>query len=160
MSTKKETSKNAEGAAASDTTSQGFTDAEKAAMKERAKELKAEARASKNKEEGETAALAAIAGMPEPDHSMAARLHEIIKTNAPTLSAKTWYGMPAYADKDGNVICFFQNASKFNARYATLGFNDKAKLDEGAMWPTSFALKELDAAAEARIAALVKKAVS
>ncbi len=138
---------------------QGFTAEEKAAMKERAKELKAEARASKNKEEGENAAVAAIASMPEPDRSMAARLHEIIKANAPTLLPKTWYGMPAYADKDGNVICFFQNASKFNARYATLGFNDRAKLDEGQMWPTSFALKELNAAEEARIIALVKKAV-
>jgi uncharacterized protein YdhG (YjbR/CyaY superfamily) len=160
MSTKKETQKNDEGIAANDKTSQGFTDAEKAAMKERAKELKAEARASKNKEEGEKSALAAIAAMPEPDRSMAARLHEIIKANAPSLSPKTWYGMPAYADKDGNVICFFQNASKFNARYATFGFNDKASLDEGAMWPTSFALKELNAAEEARIAVLVKKAVS
>jgi uncharacterized protein YdhG (YjbR/CyaY superfamily) len=156
MSTKKETQETA----ANNQTSQGFTDEEKAAMKERAKELKAEARASKNKEEGENAALAAIAAMPEPDRGMAKRLHEIIKANAPSLSPKTWYGMPAYADKDGNVICFFQNASKFNARYATLGFNDKAKLDEGAMWPTSFALKELNGAEEARIAALVKKAVS
>jgi uncharacterized protein YdhG (YjbR/CyaY superfamily) len=160
MSTKKETQKTAESTAANNQTSQGFTDAEKAAMKERAKELKAEARASKNKEEGENAALAAIAAMPEPDRRLAARLHEIIKANAPSLSPKTWYGMPAYADKEGNVICFFQNASKFNARYATLGFNDKAKLDEGVMWPTSFALKELNAAEEARIAALVKKAVS
>jgi uncharacterized protein YdhG (YjbR/CyaY superfamily) len=156
MNTKKETQNTAE----NETTSQGFTDAEKAAMKERAKELKAEARVSKNKEEGENAALAAIAGMPEPDRGLAARLHEIIKANAPTLMAKTWYGMPAYADKDGNVICFFQNASKFGARYATLGFNDKAKLDEGAMWPTAYALKELNAAEEARIAALVRKAVS
>jgi uncharacterized protein YdhG (YjbR/CyaY superfamily) len=129
-------------------------------MKDRAKELKAEARASKNKVEGENAALAAIAAMPEPDCSIAARLHEIIKANAPSLSPKTWYGMPAYADKDGNVICFFQNASKFNARYATLGFNDKAHLDEGAMWPTSYALKKLNAAEEARIVDLVKKAVS
>jgi uncharacterized protein YdhG (YjbR/CyaY superfamily) len=160
MSTKKETQITAESTAANNKTSQGFTDEEKAAMKERAKELKAEARTSKNKAEGENAALAAIAAMPEPDRSMAARLHEIIKANAPALSPKTWYGMPAYADKDGNVICFFQNASKFNARYATLGFNDKANLDEGAMWPTSFALKELNAAEEARIAALVKKAVS
>ena len=160
MSTKKETQKTAESTDANNTTSQGFSDAEKAAMKERAKELKAEARASKNKEEGENAALAAIAGMPEPDRSLAARLHEIIKANAPTLSPKTWYGMPAYADKDGNVICFFQNASKFNARYATLGFNDRAKLDEGDLWPTSFALKKLNAAEEAKITALVKKAVS
>jgi uncharacterized protein YdhG (YjbR/CyaY superfamily) len=160
MSTKNETQKNAESTTANNQTSQGFTNDEKAAMRERAKELKAEARASKNKAEGENAALAAIAAMPEPDRSMAARLHEIIKANAPTLSPKTWYGMPAYADKDGNVICFFQNASKFNARYATLGFNDKANLDEGAMWPTSFALNALNAAEEARIAALVKKAVS
>ena len=160
MNTKKETQKTAESTAANNKTSQGFTDEEKAAMKERAKELKAEARASKNKEEGENAALAAIAAMPEPDRSLAARLHEIIKANAPTLSPKTWYGMPAYADKDGNVICFFQNASKFNARYATLGFNDRAKLDDGNLWPTAYALKELNAAGEARIAALVKKAVS
>jgi uncharacterized protein YdhG (YjbR/CyaY superfamily) len=160
MSTKKETPKTVESTAVNNTASQGFTDEEKAAMKERAKELKAEARASKNREEGENAALAAIAAMPEPDRSMAARLHELIKANAPSLSPKTWYGMPAYADKDGNVICFFQNASKFNARYATLGFNDKAKLDEGDLWPTAFALKELNAAEEARIAALVKKAVS
>ena len=160
MSTKNETQKTAGSAAANNKTSQGFTDEEKAAMKERAKELKEEARVSKNKEEGENAALAAIAAMPEPDRSMAARIHEIIKANAPTLAPKTWYGMPAYADKDGNVICFFQNASKFNARYATLGFNDKAKLDEGSLWPTAFALKELNAAGEARIAALVKKAVS
>jgi uncharacterized protein YdhG (YjbR/CyaY superfamily) len=159
MSTKKETQGTAESTAANNKTAQGFTDAEKAAMKERTKELKAEARASKNKEEGENAALAAIAAMPEPDRSMAARLHEIIKANAPTLSPKTWYGMPAYADKDGNVICFFQNAQKFNVRYATLGFNDRAKLDEGVMWPTAYALKELDAAVEARIVALVKKAV-
>jgi uncharacterized protein YdhG (YjbR/CyaY superfamily) len=156
MTTKKETQKTAE----NNEPAQGFTDAEKAAMKERAKELKAEARANKNKEEGENAALAAIAAMPEPDRSMAARLHEIIKASAPSLSPKTWYGMPAYADKDGHVICFFQNASKFNARYATFGFNDQAHLDEGVLWPTSFALKELNAAGEAAIAALVKKAVS
>lgn len=160
MGTKNETQKNAEGTTANGQISQGFTNEEKAAMRERAKELKAEARTSKNKAEGENAALTAIAAMPESDRSMAARLHEIIKANAPTLSPKTWYGMPAYADKDGNVICFFQNASKFNARYATLGFNDKANLDEGAMWPTSFALKGLNAAEEAKIVALVKKAVS
>ncbi|MDD5370894.1 MAG: DUF1801 domain-containing protein [Anaerolineaceae bacterium] len=160
MSTKKDTQKTAESTAANNKASQGFTDEEKAAMKERAKELKAEARASKNKEEGENAARAAIAAMPEPDRSLATRLHAIIKASAPALSPKTWYGMPAYADKDGNVICFFQNASKFNARYATLGFNDRAKLDEGAMWPTAYALKELNAAEEARIVALVKKAVS
>ena len=153
MSTNTETQK-------STSTSQGFTDDEKAAMKERAKELKEEARISKNKAEGENAALAAIAAMPEPDRSMAARLHEIIKANAPSLSAKTWYGMPAYADKDGNVICFFQAAEKFKARYATLGFNDRAMLDDGNMWPTAFALKGMTVVEEARIVALVKKAVS
>jgi uncharacterized protein YdhG (YjbR/CyaY superfamily) len=141
-------------------TTKGFTADEKAAMRARAKEAKAEARGSKNKAEGENAALAAIAAMPEPDRSMAARLHEIIKANAPNLSPKTWYGMPAYADNDGNVFCFFQNAQKFNARYATLGFTDKANLDKGAMWPISFALKEFTAAEEARIVELVKKAVS
>jgi uncharacterized protein YdhG (YjbR/CyaY superfamily) len=145
---------------AAESKSPRFTDEEKAAMKERAKELKAEARSSKNREEGENAVLAAIAAMPEPDRSMAARLHEIVKANAPSLMPKTWYGMPAYANLDGNVICFFQNASKFNARYATLGFNDRANLDDGAMWPTSYALKELTPAEEARIVALVKKAVS
>jgi uncharacterized protein YdhG (YjbR/CyaY superfamily) len=136
--------------------SKGFSDEEKAAMKERAKELKAEA----NKAEGESAALAAIAALPEPDRSIAERLHAIIKDSAPSLSPKTWYGMPAYANQDGKVICFFTPASKFKARYATFGFNDDAKLDEGAMWPTSFALKKLTAAEEARIAALVKKSVS
>ena len=140
-------------------TSQGFTDEEKAAMKERAKELKAEARANKNKAEGESDVLAKIAEMQEPDRGMAERLHAIVKASAPTLSPKTWYGMPAYA-KDGKVVCFFQSAQKFNARYATLGFNDTAHLDEGAMWPTSFALKELTATEEAIISALVKKAVS
>jgi len=140
-------------------TSQGFTDEEKAAMKERAKELKAEARANKNNAEGESDVLAKIAEMQEPDRGMAERLHAIVKASAPTLSPKTWYGMPAYA-KDGKVVCFFQSAQKFNARYATLGFNDTAHLDEGAMWPTSFALKELTATEEAIISALVKKAVS
>jgi uncharacterized protein YdhG (YjbR/CyaY superfamily) len=122
-------------------------------------ELKAEARANKDKAEGESAVLAKIAEMPEPDRAMAERLHAIIKASAPALSPKTWYGMPAYA-KDGKVVCFFQSAQKFNARYATFGFNDTANLDEGAMWPTAFALKELTAAEEAKIAALVKKAVS
>jgi len=139
---------------------QVFTDEEKAAMKERDKEIKAEERANKNKAEGESAALAAIADMQEPDRNMAARLHEIIKANAPTLSAKTWYGMPAYVNKDGKVVCFFQTAQKFNTRYATLGFNDAANLDEGAMWPTAYALTELSPAVEARIVTLVKKAVS
>jgi uncharacterized protein YdhG (YjbR/CyaY superfamily) len=137
----------------------GFTDEERAAMKERARELKAEERANKSKAEGESDVLAKIAEMPEPDRAMAKRLHEIIKANAPALSPKTWYGMPAYA-KDGKIVCFFQSAQKFNARYATFGFNDTANLDEGAMWPTSFALKELTAAEESTIAALVKKAVS
>ena len=141
-------------------TNKGFTAEEKAAMKERAKELKAEARANKDKAEGESAVLAAIAAMQEPDRAMAKRLHAIIKASAPALSPKTWYGMPAYANKDGKVVCFFQSAQKFNARYATLGFNDTANLDEGAMWPTSFALKKLTAADESRIAELVKRAVS
>ena len=140
-------------------TSKGFSDEEKAAMKERAKELKAEARMNKDRAEGESAALAAITAMQEPDRSMAKRLHEIIKASAPTLSPKTWYGMPAYANADGKVVCYFTAAAKFNSRYATFGFNDDANLDEGAMWPTSFALKELKAAEEAKIAALVKKAV-
>jgi uncharacterized protein YdhG (YjbR/CyaY superfamily) len=140
--------------------SKGFTDEERAAMKERARELKAEARANKDKAEGERDVLAKIAEMPEPDRAMATRLHEIIKASAPALSPKTWYGMPAYANKDGKVVCYFTPASKFNSRYATFGFNDDANLDEGAMWPTSFALKELTAAEEARISALVKKAVS
>jgi len=137
-----------------------FTDDEKAAMKERAKELKAEARMNKDRAEGEKALLAAVAAMQEPDHSMAARLHEIITASAPSLAPKTWYGMPAYANKDGKVVCFFQSAQKFGARYATLGFNDTANLDDGVMWPTAFALKELTLAAEAKITALVKKAVS
>ena len=138
---------------------QGFTDEEQAAMKERAKELKAEERANKNKAEGESIALAAIAAMREPDRGMAARIHEIIQTHAPGLWPKNWYGMPAYT-KDGKVVCFFQSAEKFTARYATLGFTDTANLDEGDMWPTSFALKELTATEEAKITALVKKAVS
>ena len=139
--------------------STGFTDEEKAAMKARAQELKVEARASKDREEGEKAVLAAIAALKEPDRSIAKRLHALIKTSAPTLTPKTWYGFPAYA-KDGKVVCFFQSAQKFNTRYATLGFSDTANLDEGAMWPTAFALKELTSTGEARIRDLVKKAVS
>ncbi len=139
--------------------SKGFTDEEKAAMKSRAQELKAEARADKDKAEGESAALAAMAAMQEPDRSMAKRIHAIIKDSAPSLVPKTWYGMPAYANQDGKVVCFFQTAQKFNTRYSTFGFNDTANLDEGAMWPVAFALKELTATEEARIAALVKKAV-
>ena len=137
-----------------------FTDEEKAAMKERAKELKAEARANKNKAEGETDLLAKIAELPEPERTMAERLHAIVKASAPTLTPKTWYGMPAYANNDGKIICFFQSAHKFNTRYATLGFSDTATLDEGDLWPTAFALKELTVATEARIGALVKKAVA
>jgi uncharacterized protein YdhG (YjbR/CyaY superfamily) len=138
--------------------SKGFTAEERAAMRERAKELKAEERANKNRAAGESAVLAKIAEMPEPDRAMAERVHEIVKASAPDLSPKTWYGMPAYA-KDGKVVCFFQSAQKFDARYATLGFSDAAYLDEGAMWPASFALKELGAAEEARIGELVKRAV-
>ena len=138
--------------------STGFTDEERAAMKERARELKAEARANKDRAAGESDVLAKIAEMPEPERAMATRLHAIIKASAPDLSPKTWYGMPAYA-RDGKVVCFFQSAEKFKARYATFGFSDEANLDEGAMWPTSFGLKELTAAEEAKIAALVKKAV-
>lgn len=137
----------------------GFTDEERAAMKERAQELKAEARAKKDRAQGEKDVLAKIAEMPEPDRTMATRLHEIIMQSAPVLSPKTWYGMPAYA-RDGKVVCFFQSAHKFNTRYATFGFNDTANLDDGDMWPTAFALKALTPAVEARIAALVKKAVS
>jgi uncharacterized protein YdhG (YjbR/CyaY superfamily) len=138
--------------------SKGFTDEERAAMKERAQELKAEERASKDRAAGERALLAKIAEMPEPDRAMAKRLHAIITASAPALSPKTWYGMPAYA-KDGKVVCFFQSAEKFKSRYATFGFSDEANLDKGAMWPTSFALKELTAAEEKKIGALVKKAV-
>jgi hypothetical protein len=140
--------------------SKGFTDEEKAAMRNRAKELKAEARASQDKAQGEKAVLEAIAELKEPDRSMAKRLHAIIKDNAPTLSAKTWYGMPAYANKDGKVVCHFQAAQKFNTRYPTLGFSDSANLDDGALWPVAFALKEMTAAEESRIIALIKKAVS
>src|SRR5215211_3417732 len=134
--------------------SEGFTAEERAAMRERAKEQKAEAQ----KADGVRAMLAKIAEMPETDRAMAERLHKIVKASAPELSQKTWYGMPAYANKEGKIVCFFQSAEKFNARYATFGFSDMANLDEGAMWPTSFALKELTAAAEARIGALVKRA--
>src|SRR5678815_5447639 len=135
--------------------SSGFTAEERAAMKERARELKAEVQ----KADGENAVLAKIAEMPEPDRTMGERLHAIIKASAPVLTPKTWYGMPAYA-KDGKVVCFFQSADKFKSRYATFGFSDDANLDDGAMWPTSFALKELTAACETKIRALVKKASS
>jgi uncharacterized protein YdhG (YjbR/CyaY superfamily) len=157
----KDTQKSATSTTAIDKTSEGFTDEERAAMKERAQELKTAARRGPRaaKADGESDVLAKIAEMAQPDRALAERLHALIKASAPGLSPKTWYGMPAYA-RDGKVVCFFQGAQKFNARYATLGFSDEANLDEGAMWPTSFALKELTAADEARIGALVKKAVS
>jgi uncharacterized protein YdhG (YjbR/CyaY superfamily) len=136
-----------------------FTAAEQAAMKSRAQELKAEARSNKDKAEGEHAALAAIATMQESDRVIAERIHAIVQETAPNLWSKTWYGMPAYT-RDGKVVCFFKSAEKFNSRYATLGFEEAAKLDEGAMWPTSYALTELTAADEKKIAALVKKAAS
>ncbi len=159
MSAQKATPKSAKSTTATSKTSKGFTDEERAAMKERAQELKAEARADKDRAAGESAVLAKIAEMPEPDRAMAERLHAIVKASAPALSPKTWYGMPAYA-KDGKVVCFFQSAQKFKTRYATFGFSDEANLDQGAMWPTAFALSELTAAGEAKIGALVKKAVS
>ena len=161
MSPKKDGQESAKSTTATNKKSKGFTDAERAAMKERAQELKAETRRGPRADQadGESAVLAKIGEMPEPDRAMAKRLHAIIRTSAPALSPKTWYGMPAYA-KDSKVVCFFQSAQKFKSRYATFGFSDEANLDEGAMWPTSFALKELTAVEEARIAALVKKAVS
>jgi len=147
MSPKKETRKSAK-------STKGFTDEERAAMKERVQELKA------SKADGESAVLAKIAAMREPDRGLGKRLHAIIRASAPALSPKLWYGMPAYANGDGKVVCFFQSAQKFKTRYATFGFSDKANLDEGHLWPTAFALKELSAAEEAKIGALVKKAVS
>ena len=158
----KDTQKSAKSTAATrKKSSRGFTDEERAAMKERAQELKTAARRGPraDKADGESDVLAKIAEMPEPDRALGERLHAIIKASAPALSPRIWYGMPAYA-KDGKVVCFFQSAQKFKTRYATLGFSDEANLDEGAMWPTAFALKELTAAEEARIGALVKKAVS
>lgn len=154
MSAKKATQKSAKSIPAKNKQPKGFTEEERAAMKERAQELKAEAA----KADGESAVLAKIAEMQGSDRTMARKLHAIITASAPTLSPKTWYGMPAYA-KDGKIVCFFQSAQKFNSRYATFGFNGEAKLDDGAMWPTSFALKELTAAEEKKISALVKKAV-
>ncbi len=153
---KKATRRSARGTTGAAKASEVFTAEERAAMRELVQERR---RASSGKADGESDVLAKIAEMPEPDRTMAERLHAIIKASAPDLSPKTWYGMPAYA-RNGKVVCFFQNAQKFNARYATLGFSDAANLDEGNMWPTSFALKELTAAEEARIAALVRKAVS
>jgi uncharacterized protein YdhG (YjbR/CyaY superfamily) len=145
-------------AKSTDKPSEGFTAEERAAMRERAQELKAAARRGAAKADGESDLLAKIAEMPPADRAMAKQIHAIVTANAPDLLPKTWYGMPAYA-KDGDVLCFFQSAHKFKARYATFGFTDKANLDEGAMWPTTFALKKLSAADEARIGALVKKAV-
>jgi uncharacterized protein YdhG (YjbR/CyaY superfamily) len=159
MSAKKATQKSAKSTTATGKTSTGFTAEERAAMKERAQELKAEARANKSKADGERDVLAKIAEMPEPDRALAERLHAIVTASAPVLSPKTWYGMPAYA-KDGKVVCYFKGAHKFKSRYATFGFEDAANLDEGAMWPTCFALTELTAAGEAKIGALVKRAAS
>jgi uncharacterized protein YdhG (YjbR/CyaY superfamily) len=153
-----DTQKSAKSTAATEKKFEGFTDDERGAMKERAQELKAAARRGKETDE-ESAVLAKIAEMPESDRAMAERIHAVIKASAPALSPKLWYGMPGYA-KDGKVVCFFQAAQKFKSRYATFGFNDTANLDEGTMWPTAFALTELTAADEARIGALVKKAVS
>ena len=160
MSPKKETQKAAKTTTGTNKKSKGFTAEERAAMKERAQELKTEARRGRRADaaDGERDVLAKIAEMPKADRDMAERLHAMITVAAPELSPKTWYGMPAYA-KDGDVVCFFQGADKFKARYATFGFNDKANLDKGTMWPTSFALKELTAADEAKLAALVKRAV-
>ena len=159
--TKKATQKSAKSTTAIGKTFKGFTDEERVAMKERVQELKAAARRGPRagKADGESAVLAKIAEMPGPDRAMGKRLHAIIKASAPALSPRLWYGMPAYA-KDGKVVCFFQSAQKFNTRYATLGFSDAANLDEGAMWPTSFALKELTDREEAKIAEFVKKAVN
>jgi uncharacterized protein YdhG (YjbR/CyaY superfamily) len=153
--------KSAKSTTATGKTSGGFTDEERAAMKERARELKAAGRRGPGagKADGESEVLAKIAEMPERDRVMAERIHAVIKASAPALSPRTWYGMPAYA-KDGKVVCFFRGAYKFKTRYATFGFSDQANLDEGTMWPTDFALTELTAADEARIGALVKKAVS
>jgi uncharacterized protein YdhG (YjbR/CyaY superfamily) len=154
MSPKKATRKSAKSTTATGKTSKGFSDEERAAMKERAQELMVD------KADGEGAVLAKIAAMQGPDRAMGEGLHAVIKASAPALSPKTWYGMPAYANKDGKVVCFFQSAQKFKTRYATFGFSDAANLDEGAMWPTTFALTKLTAAEEAKIAALVKKAAS
>jgi len=154
MSAKKEMQNSAEASA------KGFTAEERAAMKERAQELKSEARSKKKKEDGEHDVLEKIAEMPESDRAIAQRLHEIVTTSAPSLWPKTWYGMPAYANEDGKIVCFFQAAAKFSTRYSSFGFNDTANLDEGTMWPVAFALTQLTAADEERIAALVRKAVS
>jgi uncharacterized protein YdhG (YjbR/CyaY superfamily) len=155
MSAQKATKKSAKSTGGRGGKSKGFTAEERAAMKERAKELKAEAARA----DGEKALLAKVAEMPKSDRDMAKRIHAIVKDNAPDLSPKTWYGMPAYANENGKVVCYFQSADKFKSRYATFGFNDDANLDEGPMWPTSFALTKLTDAEEKRISSLVKKAV-
>lgn len=156
--TKRSAKKSAVATQSADKAADGFTAAERAAMKERARELKAEARLAKDKAAGEENVLAKISEMAESDRKLAQRLHELVKANAPMLSPKTWYGMPAYA-RDGKVVCFFQDAGKFGSRYATLGFSDHARLDEGHLWPTGFALTALGDAEEARIVALLKAAV-
>jgi uncharacterized protein YdhG (YjbR/CyaY superfamily) len=156
--TPKSADKSAKKTTAASGASQGFTAEEREAMRARTQELKAEARASKDRAEGESTALAAIAAMKEPDRTLAKRVHAIVTTTAPSLAPRTWYGMPAYA-LDDKVVCFFQSAQKFKTRYATFGFSAPAKLDDGVMWPVAFALTELNTAAEARIASLVKKAV-
>jgi uncharacterized protein YdhG (YjbR/CyaY superfamily) len=159
MTAKNATQKSAKSTTATGKTTEGFTAEERAAMKERARELKAEARADKDRAAGERDVIAKIAEMPKSDRVMAERLHALVKASAPALSPKTWYGMPAYA-RDGKIVCFFKPADKFKTRYATFGFEEAANLDDGAMWPTSFALKELTAADEAKIGRLVKKAAS
>jgi uncharacterized protein YdhG (YjbR/CyaY superfamily) len=155
-----DTQKSVKSTTATDKSAPRFSDDERAAMKERAKELKAQARAENDKAAGERDVLAKIAEMPEPDRVMAERIHAIVKASAPALSPKTWYGMPAYANKDGKLVCFFKAADKFKSRYATFGFEESANLDDGAMWPTSWALTKLTPSDEARIGALVKKAAS
>lgn len=160
MSSLKGNQKPVQDATASSKDNKGFTDAEKAAMQERARELKAEARRSQKKADGESDVQAKIAEMPEPERSMVARLHAIIRESAPDLAPKTWYGMPAYANQDGKIVCFYQSANKFETRYGTLGFNDAANLDEGNFWPVSYGLRELTADVETKIRALVEQAVS
>jgi uncharacterized protein YdhG (YjbR/CyaY superfamily) len=159
MSPQKTTQKSARKATATAEKATGFTAEERAAMKERARELKAEERRQRSREEGERDLLAKVAEMPRADRAMAKRIHAIVTASAPELAPRTWYGMPAYANEDGKVVCYFTSADKFKSRYATFGFNDDANLDQGAMWPTSFALTKMTAAEEKRIAALVKKAV-
>jgi uncharacterized protein YdhG (YjbR/CyaY superfamily) len=159
MSPQRTTQKSAKKATPSGEKAKGFTAEERAAMRERARELKAEERRQRSREEGERDLLAKVAEMPRADRAMAKRIHAIVTASAPELSPRTWYGMPAYANEDGKVVCYFTSADKFRSRYATFGFNDDANLDQGAMWPTSFALTKLTAAEEKRIAALVKKAV-